>query len=205
MSSVSNSYLCLFKWFSHMHKSSVRTHQREPCWWQRGLVDLSQGGAILKNQSRAKPVSFCPLISMLLFVEWSWSPVLVQWGKQLPKPQPFRQLHVLASSIHSRAAAVLKGCCHTLLWLSSLLRCVKLLTWTYGPWRREGFLMESGRGWLWVSFWKCSVPEQKPAGGAGSRHFPAHDPVVLSTESSCYSWFNEDAEVTFLQGILSSL
>lgn len=40
-----------------------------------------------------------------------------------------------------------------------------------------GYLENQGGFWLWVSFWKCSVPEQKPAGGAGSRHFPARDPL----------------------------
>lgn len=32
------------------------------------------------------------------------------WGKQLSESQPFRQLRVLARSIHSGAAALLKGC-----------------------------------------------------------------------------------------------
>lgn len=44
----------------------------------------------------------------------------------------------------------------------------------------------------------------EPAGGAGSRHFPARDPLHF-LHSFHYSLFNEDAEVSFLQGISSYL
>lgn len=133
VSSVLSPRLCSFTWFSHVHKSSVRTYQCEPCWWQWGLhslfavVDLSQGGGChIEEPEQSKTCQLLSLNQYIAFcrvrvklIPWDDPGVSVQvqrllcpqlWGKQLSKSQPFRQLHVLATSIPSGAAALLKGC-----------------------------------------------------------------------------------------------
>lgn len=166
-------------------------------------IEEPEQGKACQLLSLDQYIAFCG-VRVRLFPGVTRVLVQVQRLPGCPSPSPSDSCVSWAAPATAEQQRCSRAACHILLWLSPLLRYVKLLTWTYGPWRREDFLMESGRGWLWVSFWKCSVPGQSsvPAGGAGSRHFPARDPLHF-VESSRYSWFNEDAEVISLQGILS--
>lgn len=177
VSSVLNSWLWLLKCFSHVHKSSVRCHQWEPSWWRWGL---SQGGATLKNQSRARTVSFLSVNQYIAFcgvrvkpIPWddlcAVSPAV---GAAAAHPG---QLHPQRSS--SVAEGLLVTSCSGSVLCLEMWSCWHELMALGGVKISFSYLGNQGGRWLWVSFWKCSVPEQKPARGAGSRHFPACDPL----------------------------
>lgn len=200
--------LCLFKWSSHVHKSSVRAHQCGPCWWQRGLrslfaaAGLSQGGAILKNQSRARPVSFCLWTSVLLFAEWEWSSfpgmtpvcrcrcrgccVPSCGGSSCPSPSPSDSCVSWPDPSTVEQQHCWRAACHILLWLSPLLRYVKQLTWTYGPWRREDLLQlltESGRRMAVSELLKMQCSWAEACWGSRLQALSSPWSFALSTES----------------------